>query len=232
LSDAASESGNLVRRSLLRQERSRETRRTLVRAAARLWSERGFDEVTVEEICSAAGVGRTTFYLHFENKDQLLHSLAGATADGVASDLNSLPSTGTLDARLDVFIVGVSRRMEAVPKSLAELVIRSQRVQLAKLRAEGTVGNSTRFADLICETLLAAQGRRELEESADPIALGEILGALTMDAIETWASSPLENTGLEPVLRSRFDVVLNQYKTRRRQTRSKVETNTRRGISP
>jgi len=232
LSDAASEPGSLVRRSLLRQERSRETRRTLVRAAARLWSERGFDEVTVEDICSAAGVGRTTFYLHFENKDQLLHSLAGATADGVASDLNSLPPTATLDDRLDVFIVGVSRRMEAVPKSLAELVIRSQRVQLARLRAEGTLGNSTRFANLIRETLLAAQGRRELEESADPIALGEILGALTMDAIETWASSPLEKTGLDPVLRTRFDIVLNQYTTRRRRTRSKVEKNAPRGISP
>jgi len=203
-----------------------------VRAAARLWSERGFDEVTVEDICLAAGVGRTTFYLHFENKDQLLHNLAGATADGVASDLNSLPSTATLDDRLDVFIVGVSRRMEAVPKSLAELVIRSQRVQLARLRAEGTLGNSTRFADLIRETLLAAQGRRELEESADPIALGEILGALTMDAIETWASSPLEKTGLDPVLRTRFDIVLNQYTTRRRRTRSKVEKNAPRGISP
>ena len=106
-----------------------------MRTAARLWSERGFDDVTVEEICSAAGVGRTTFYLHFQNKDQLLHSLAGATADGVASDLGSLPSTGPLDACLDVFITGVARRMEAVPRSLAELVIRSQRVQLAQLRA-------------------------------------------------------------------------------------------------
>jgi AcrR family transcriptional regulator len=231
LSDAVSKSGSLVRRSLLRQERSRETRRALVRTAARLWSERGFDDVTVEEICSAAGVGRTTFYLHFENKDQLLHSLAGATADGVASDLDSLPLTSTLEDRLDAFIVGVSRRMEAVPKSLAELVIRSQRVQLAKLRAEGTLGDSTRFADLVRETLLIAQGRREMVEAADPAELGEILGAVTMDAIETWASSRFECRGLEPVLRSRFDVVLTQYKARRQPQRPKIETNRPRGAS-
>ena len=50
----------LSRRSLLKRERSLDTRRKLVRAAARLWSEKGYDTTTVEEICSAAGVGRTT----------------------------------------------------------------------------------------------------------------------------------------------------------------------------
>ena len=77
------------RGTLGRQERGKETRRNLIRTAARLWNERGFDDVTVEEICSEAGVGRTTFYLHFESKERLLASLAGATSAGVADDLEA-----------------------------------------------------------------------------------------------------------------------------------------------
>ena len=53
------------RRSLLRQERSQNTRRSILRSAAGLWAERDFDSTTVEDICAAAGVGRSTYYLYF-----------------------------------------------------------------------------------------------------------------------------------------------------------------------
>ena len=92
--------------------------------------------MTVEEICSEAGVGRTTFYLHFESKERLLASFAGATAAGVAADLDEARDADTLDEQLDVLIRGVVRRMQAVPKSLAQLVIQSQRVGLMKVSAD------------------------------------------------------------------------------------------------
>ena len=98
------------RRTLGRQERAKETRRNLLRTAARLWSERGFDDVTVEEICSEAGIGRTTFYLHFESKEQLLSGLAAGTAAGVAEDLDEVREAASLDLQLDTFVAGVSRR--------------------------------------------------------------------------------------------------------------------------
>jgi AcrR family transcriptional regulator len=199
------------RRTLGRQERGRETRRNLIRTAARLWSERGFDGVTVEEICSAAGVGRTTFYLHFESKDRLLAALAGGTGEGVASDLERVRADGSLDPQLDVFIRGVTRRMEDVPKSLAELVIHSQRVQVMHARGEGT-GQWRRFADLLREILAEARRRGELVRSADTTELGEILGALTMDAIEAWASGRTGTKSLEAVLRFRFALVLDQLR--------------------
>jgi len=45
-----------------------ETRRTLAEHALRLFHEQGFDETTVEEIASAAGVSPRTFFLHFSTK--------------------------------------------------------------------------------------------------------------------------------------------------------------------
>lgn len=198
------------RGTLGRQERGRETRRNLIRTAARLWSERGFDDVTVEEICSEAGVGRTTFYLHFESKERLLASLAGATSAGVAADLEAARSTGSLDDQLDVLIRGIVRRMQDVPKSLAELVIHSQRVQLMKL-VPGELSTSKRFADLVRHVVGDARRGGELVPAADPAELGEILGALTMDAIEAWAAGRSRKS-LAAVLRFRFALVLDQYR--------------------
>jgi AcrR family transcriptional regulator len=200
------------RRTLGRLERGKETRRNLIRTAARLWSERGFDVVTVEEICSEAGVGRTTFYLHFESKEQLLGSLAGATSAGVAADLEAAPSSASLDERLDVLIRGIVRRMQDVPKSLAQLVIVSQHLGLMKAGAE-LPADATRFADLAREILRDARRRGELVRAADPEELGEILGALTMDAIEAWATGR-SRRALTAVLRARYDLVLHQFRLR------------------
>jgi AcrR family transcriptional regulator len=193
------------RRSLLRQERSKETRRLLIRTAARLWSEQGYDDVTVEDICSTAGVGRTTFYLYFQSKERLLAALAAGTAMGVEDDVQA---AGGLDAQLDAFITGVARRMGDVPTSLAELVIHSYRTQV---RAEHPSGGR-RFADILGDVLAAAADRGELATGDDTGELGEILGALTMDAIEAWAGRDGGGPSLESVLRFRFALVLDRYR--------------------
>src|SRR5262249_1415662 len=100
--DAEVEVVGVSRGTLGRQERGGggegggERGGNVIRTAAGLWGERGFDAVTVEEICSEAGVGRTTFYLHFESKERLLGSLAGATSAGVAADLDAARSSASL----------------------------------------------------------------------------------------------------------------------------------------
>jgi AcrR family transcriptional regulator len=199
------------RGTLGRQERGKETRRRLIRTAARLWGERGFESVTVEEICSEAGVGRTTFYLHFESKERLLASLAGATAAGVAGDLDDARDADALDPQLDVLVRGIARRMQAVPKSLARLVINSWRLGLIH-EGQDEFGRATRFADLAREVLADARRRGELVRDADPTELGEILGALTMDAIEAWAAGRSRRS-LAVVLRARYALVVDQFRS-------------------
>src|SRR5713226_4310162 len=56
-----------------RRERKKErTRQEIYRAAMELFVARGFDTVTVEDICDAADVAKGTFFLHFPTKDALL----------------------------------------------------------------------------------------------------------------------------------------------------------------
>jgi AcrR family transcriptional regulator len=50
------------------------TTHALGRALIELIQERDFSDVTVQHILDRAGVGRTTFYAHYRNKDDVLHS--------------------------------------------------------------------------------------------------------------------------------------------------------------
>src|SRR6185503_17859702 len=49
-----------------------EVRRDLVAAAVRLFTERGYDETTIDDIAVAAGVGRRTFFRYFRSKEDAI----------------------------------------------------------------------------------------------------------------------------------------------------------------
>ncbi|HET9931299.1 MAG TPA: TetR/AcrR family transcriptional regulator, partial [Polyangiaceae bacterium] len=52
--------------------RVQRTRRALSEALIGLILERGWDDVSVQDVCDRANVGRSTFYTHFADKEELL----------------------------------------------------------------------------------------------------------------------------------------------------------------
>ncbi len=55
-----------------REQFAMETRQLIFDTAMELFTEKGYDSVTVDDICNKAGVAKGTFYNHFKSKDQIV----------------------------------------------------------------------------------------------------------------------------------------------------------------
>ncbi len=59
----------------LRETQKQMTRRLLLDRGLALFHDKGYPTTTIDEIAAAAGTTRTTFYLHFPSKSQLMRAL-------------------------------------------------------------------------------------------------------------------------------------------------------------
>lgn len=71
-------------KSSRRERRAKETRIRLFRTALQLFANRGFQNVTIEDITEAADVGKGTFFNYFESKEHVLGVMAELQLSHVA----------------------------------------------------------------------------------------------------------------------------------------------------
>jgi len=71
--------------------RVRRTRKALREAMQVLMAEKGYDQVTIEELTERADIGRTTFYLHYSAKQDLLLEQFDELLEQLVGQLSSIP---------------------------------------------------------------------------------------------------------------------------------------------
>ncbi|MGE0881790.1 MAG: TetR family transcriptional regulator [Acidimicrobiia bacterium] len=196
------------RRTGLVQERSRRTRRKLVRAAMALWTERGFErgveETTVDEITRAAGVTKGTFYFHFAHKEDILLELGWAAADAIHNDIASALSRGRSGMQaLEHALAGHARRTEASPPAAVGKAI----TEFYRQRPPHLVPSPADTPSLRSAFQLALQASIDegaLGPDANAAELAEMLQAVVMDTLLQWAAGDVRTLRATLLRRTRI----------------------------
>jgi AcrR family transcriptional regulator len=158
--------------------RALRTRQALHQALLQLIRERDYDEITVSDITERANVGRSTFYAHFTDKDDLLRSGAGHLRAVLMFEHGNAVAD---EARPERRPLGFSRFMTAHLK---------EQHQLYRALMRGRAGPIIldRFRQFLCEIVraeLASSSAAAKPPSAVPeIAVQFVVGAYM--SVLTW----------------------------------------------
>lgn len=121
------------------------TRRSLQEALLALILEKGYDAVTVEDITNRADLGRTTFYLHYRDKEDLLMQTVQDLIDDLVNELAQTPlDVWELDEQGDhgeVFVPAIALAFQHVATN-ADLY-------RVLLRGEGTYSALRRLREIL-----------------------------------------------------------------------------------
>jgi AcrR family transcriptional regulator len=116
--------------------RVRRTREVLRRALIDLILDKGYGNVTVQDILDRADVGRSTFYAHYQSKDDLLLSSYADLDDALALEAARVPGETLGPIRALFHFVDEHRQLFAALVLGYELAIRPMRHNLAATLAD------------------------------------------------------------------------------------------------
>lgn len=180
-----------------RQRRAAETRVRLFRCALQLFAERGFPNVTVEDITEAADVGKGTFFNYFESKDHVLGVMAEIQRGKVKE---ALSATDRGKQKIHSVLHRLVRRLVEEPgrsPSLARAFISSF------LASEGVrtiiAQNLQEGRRMIAEIIAAGQERGEIDPSLKKEKVAIQLMQTCMGTVLLWSldGAPALKTRIE-----------------------------------
>jgi AcrR family transcriptional regulator len=164
------------------ERKQRQARERIIKAAEELFFTRGFDDVSVSDIAERAEVGRTTFFRHFSDKQevafareqQLLEMITAAAQDG-----DFAPVRGMTDAveQLCQLVLAMCAQATADPEDYTrhfQLVD-----QTVELRSRDAL-KMQQFAGKLSDVLINRGADQTVAVSAAHVALGCYLTARTL----------------------------------------------------
>ena len=169
------------RRETLQAKKQDVVRREIWNAAIELFHEQGFDEVTVEQIASHAGVSYRTFFRYFSSKDDVM---ASTTKSYGTALVQAIAAEGPAVSRLDV-------AKSAIKKVLVPDPLVTERV--LKIAERSRAARVAQFLEvpILEREIAAAFARREGDEAKagmDERVLASLALSATGISAETWVA--------------------------------------------
>lgn len=176
-----------------RRERKKErTRREIYDAAMRLFARRGFEAVTIAEICEEADVGRGTFFLHFPSKSALLYEFNQRVAEEFRETLTEPRASAREEIRalVERMSTELEARAEVMTAMIADFLASPEALAAAPERGAALL-------ELVTGIIRRGQERGEFGHGVDArlaaVSFFATAGAIVSGYVaEEWEAPPEE----------------------------------------
>jgi AcrR family transcriptional regulator len=154
-----------------------ETRKRLLRAAAEVFAERGYDGTRVADIAAAAGVSNGALYAHFGSKAGLLVAALREYGRPVLADLLAAEPDRPITELLLVIGRGLTKSREPGGYLITEALVAARRDEQVAVPMRDYTKER---ADWLAGLVRVAQDSGELDRALSPAALAHFCLLLAM----------------------------------------------------
>jgi AcrR family transcriptional regulator len=169
----------------IREEKKRQTRRAIMDAAIKLFSAKGFEHTSVDELAREAGVGKGTIYGYFKTKSEIFLAFCEEEIEYAFADLAGKrdPDAPLLE-QLHTLFMG-QFRYATRDRDFGRILAREM-IFPKELTHEKVKSLEERYLTALGEILNRAIARGELRDDLELLFLGGHLYALYIITLSSW----------------------------------------------
>lgn len=187
----------------VRETKKRETRKAIMRAAMRLFSEKGFDGTSIEELAKAAGIGKGTIYGYFQTKMDILHAFCEDELECLHQELTSSADREISLLQQMVSIYMSEFRHITENREFARLYMRETAFPRG-VDLDKHLEHENNYFKLLFPLLEKAQERGELRKDLDLLYITGHFYGLYLLLVSAWCSGRVQTDEAEQALEALF----------------------------
>jgi len=176
----------------VREKKKRQTRKAIIDAAIKLFSEKGFEHTSMEELARAAGVGKATIYGYFKTKSEIFLAFCEEEVEYAFAELDAkmdaeVPLAEQLVAQMMGQLTFVTQNREFGRIFARKMTFPDDKMALKSRELD------VRYFNKLAEVLRKAQTRNELPLETDLLLLIGHLHALYIMVLSSYYTGDIEN---------------------------------------
>ncbi len=193
---------------LTREEKKRKTKRAIVKAAVKLFGEKGFHKTSIKELAKEAGIGKGTIYTYFQTKTEIFHAFCEEELEYIHDEITEKTDSEApfLDQLMTIYFSEfryVTENKEFGRLYMQEIIFPQEK---EFLKAEEL---DDRWLNLVFSIYKRAQERNELRKDLDLLYIAGHFYGLYIMTISAWYSGRIPTDEVETGMRKLFQQALD-----------------------
>ncbi|MDO3679827.1 TetR/AcrR family transcriptional regulator [Paenibacillus ehimensis] len=189
---------------MLRASRKQELKELIFVQSIKLFKEKGFDNVTVEEITQACGIAKGTFYNYFPKKEAVLLHLAVSQLESVHESIQRNQNMPDLKQKLLHLFSNLFHQYAEQPDMVRLVVSEMMR---ADMFIDAEMRIVEKFRQALAALLEDAKDKGLLTTQAASEDIAAVLTGVYFNSLLIWLSGDTAAIQIETLFQRHFDIV-------------------------
>jgi len=198
-----------------RSQKREETRQDILSAAAKLFSEKGYAQSSVEDIAAAAEVVKGTFYYNFSSKEDVVVALRHQSVQKAISEAEELSEQNVSPVKcIEHYLVASSRWSEENPELALVLFSNGPLFLSAKVPKDDKPLSPSQSPPvpplpiMLKDLVGKAQAQGELRRELDPAFVAALISFVGIHTHLTWAAEGMQGSPCHRVVQNLHTILV------------------------